>query len=144
MVTAILFGTGVLWLLAHYGMRAAGEFAMAHPLEPWSLRLHGLAVMLGLFLYGSLLRSHMIKGWNGRKNRATGVLVVSVLVCLMFSGYLLYYVAGETLRPVVSAIHWGVGLALGAALPLHVWCGRRQARSYHELHARHHRRKTRA
>jgi len=135
-VTAILYATGIVWLIAHYTMRTAGSFGeTTHPLEPWMLRGHGLAVMLGLFLYGTLLRAHIVRGWRVGQNRLTGALLAAVLLLLTASGYLLYYAGGETLRPILSVAHWATGLAIIVALPLHVRRGRR-ARSQHKGHVR--------
>lgn len=125
--TAVLFATGALWLALHYLIPPpAGEFGQTtHPLEPWMLRVHGLAVMVALFLYGSLLRAHIIKAWTRRRNRVSGACLVAVLGLLTISGYLLYYSGEEGLRAVLSVIHWGVGLTLAGVLPLHVYFGHR-------------------
>jgi len=50
---AVLLLTGGLWLLVHYSV-GAGAGALPHPLEAWSLRLHGLAAFAGLFVLGVL------------------------------------------------------------------------------------------
>src|SRR6185436_10229362 len=85
--TVALFVSGTVWLVAHYALRKTGDFGpVAHPLEPWTLRVHGFAVMVALFLYGSLLRMHIIKGWKAGKNRLTGTLVVGALLLLTVSG----------------------------------------------------------
>ena len=98
---------------------------MPHPAEHWILRVHGLAMLVGLFVYGSLLRAHMINAWKLRRNRNTGLLVASVLALLTVTGYMLYYVGGETTRPIISIVHWVIGLVIGGLLPFHVWHGRR-------------------
>jgi hypothetical protein len=129
-VTLWLFLTGVIWLGAHYGLRKQGKFGeVIHPLEPWMLRLHGMAVMIGLFLYGSLLRAHIIKSWQIRQNRATGAVIATILGLLTISGYLLYYAGDENIRPIISLAHWLIGLSVGAILPLHIWYGRNLQRS---------------
>ena len=87
-VTVWLFASGVTWLIARYTLRTAGEFGETiHPLEPWMLRVHGMAVLLGLFMYGTLLRAHMLKAWHLRKNRISGALASLVMIMLMASGY---------------------------------------------------------
>jgi hypothetical protein len=48
-ISALLFGSGALWLICHYFVRIEGEFGPApHPLESWALRVHGAAAMLAL------------------------------------------------------------------------------------------------
>lgn len=128
--TAVLFASGVLWLALHYVIPPpTGEFGQTtHPLEPWTLRVHGLAVLVALFFYGSLLRAHIIKAWKRRRNRVSGACMGAVLGLLTISGYLLYYSGGESLRAALSVTHWGIGLALAGVLPLHIYYGR-QTRS---------------
>jgi hypothetical protein len=121
--TAVLFITGVMWLVAHFGLRDASD-DLPHPAEHWILRVHGFAMLVGLFVYGSLLRVHMINAWNMRRNRVTGGIVSCVLLILTLTGYVLYY-GTETTRPVMSALHWVIGLAISALLPFHIWRGRK-------------------
>lgn len=125
LTTAVLFVTGGLWLIVHYGLKQSGAEDLPHPAEPWILRAHGLAMIVGLFVYGSLLRAHMINAWKLRRNRSTGLLVVTVLALLTITGYMLYYVGGETTRPIISVAHWTIGLVIGGLLPFHIWHGRR-------------------
>lgn len=129
LTTAILLASGVLWLIVRYGFRQGGADDLPHPAEPWILRVHGFAMMAGLFVYGSLLRAHMVNAWRLKRNRSMGVLIAVVLALLALTGYLLYYVGSETTRPVISTAHWVVGLAIGGMLPLHIWQGRRDRRA---------------
>ena len=119
-----LFVSGALWLVVHYGRASADD--LPPPAQAWLLRVHGLAMLVGLFVYGSLLRTHMINAWQMQRNRTTGVLLAVVLALLTLTGYLLYYGSGESSRPVISIAHWVVGLAIGVVLPVHVWQGRRE------------------
>jgi len=125
LTTGVLFATGALWLVVRYGLRQGVADDLPHPAEPWILRVHGFAMMVGLFVYGSLLRAHMVNAWKLRRNRTTGALVATVLALLTLTGYLLYYVGGETTRPVISVAHWTTGLVIGGLLPFHIWRGRR-------------------
>ena len=46
-ICGVLWATGALWLIFHYFLQVSGEFGETpHPLEPWWMRLHGLAAML--------------------------------------------------------------------------------------------------
>lgn len=129
---AALWMTGTAWLLLHYFGQTEGPFGpQASPLEPWSLRIHGAALLVMLVGAGSLLVAHVWKGWKHRRQRWIGVALMTALVLLTVSGYLLYYPPGEESRPVVSAIHWVIGLV---SLPLFVWHyvkGRKRRRSAH-------------
>ncbi|MES2296530.1 MAG: DUF4405 domain-containing protein [Pseudomonadota bacterium] len=123
---AALFVSGVAWLVAHFFLRSAGQFGeAASPIEPWAMKLHGAAVMVALFFLGSLVNSHIRRALKTGRNRSSGLAMMATLLVLVFSGYGLYYLASEGDRPVWSAVHWIVGLALGALILVHVLLGRR-------------------
>ena len=123
--SALLFGSGALWLICHYFVRIEGEFGPApHPLESWALRVHGAAAMLALVVAGSLVPIHVRRAWHQRRNLLPGILLAGVLLLLAVSGYALYYFAGEEARPVISMLHWGVGLGVPALLVWHIAAGR--------------------
>lgn len=120
-----LLVTGVLWLVAHYFLRAAGEFGeTVHPLEHLSMQLHGAIGMFALFFAGSLLNNHIRRANNARRNRTTGWLMITLLAWLSASGYGLYYWATENNHVVWSWSHWISGIALPALLVWHVKVGR--------------------
>jgi hypothetical protein len=126
LVSALLMLSGVAWLIARYFLRPAGEFGETiHPLEPWAMKLHGAAVMAMLFFLGSLMNGHIRRALHGSRNRVSGWAMMVTLSVLTFTGFGLYYLAGESDRPLWSAVHWIVGLALGLLLALHVVLGRR-------------------
>jgi hypothetical protein len=128
--TGALVVTGVLWLVCHYFLGGEGEFGpQPHPLEHWMLRLHGAAAMIGLIVYGSLLPIHVRRAWTMRRNIALGLTVISAMLLLTVTGYLLYYAGGEQSRAVVSIVHWAAGLLIPALLTWHVVSGRGQTRA---------------
>jgi hypothetical protein len=55
--------------------------------------------------------------------------VIGAMLLLTVTGYLLYYAGGEETRPVISLVHWVVGLAVPALLTWHVLSGRSQTRA---------------
>ena len=120
-VCAWLVATGVLWLLAHYLMRTVAEFGESvHPLEPWSMKLHGAGAMFALFFIGSLANSHIRRAVKARRNLYSGWSMIAVLAALTVSGYALYYIASEHSRPIWSAAHWIIGLVLPLLLIVHI------------------------
>lgn len=126
---ALLLATGVAWLLARYFMRPVSEFGeTVHPLEPWSMKLHGAAAMALLFLAGVLLNVHIRRALKAGRNLATGWAMIGTLLFLVLTGYGLYYVAGEADRPVWSVLHWTVGLGAAVLFVLHIVVGRRSVR----------------
>ena len=122
---ALLWASGVAWLISHFLVRSAAEFAGApQPSEAWWLRLHGAAVIGFLVAFGALLPLHVLHGWRQRRNRRSGVTMLAIVATLALSGYGLYYAGDPRLRSWISATHWIIGLA-SAALLLHVMLGRR-------------------
>ena len=121
----LLTASGILWLVAHYWLRVPGEFGeTVHPLEPWSMKIHGAAAMLMLFFVGSLLNAHIRRALKSGRNLASGWSMIAILSALTVSGYALYYIAGEADRPVWSAVHWVIGLALPVWVIVHVMLGK--------------------
>jgi uncharacterized membrane protein YfcA len=118
----LLLATGGVWLLLHYGT-GAGE--LPHPLEAWSLRLHGLAAFAGLFVLGALAAAHIPQGWrlSHRRRwagqRSSGVLLCAIGALLALTGYLLYYFASEALRPALGWAHAFVGVVMGVLIASH-------------------------
>jgi hypothetical protein len=94
-------------------------------LEPWILRLHGGAALLALIQFGTLLPSHVARGWRVGQNRAPGAVVVAGVALLLASGYGLYYVGNESGRAAISALHWITGIALIPLFLTHLYVGRR-------------------
>jgi hypothetical protein len=107
-----LWLTGALWLLFHYFLMRPGEFGpAADPLEAWWLTLHGAFAFLAIWTFGLLWGVHVANNWSAGRRRWSGALLVGVFELLIISGYLLYYLGDETLRPIASLVHWAVGLA---------------------------------
>ncbi|UCD67504.1 MAG: hypothetical protein JSW48_11770 [Betaproteobacteria bacterium] len=121
----VLVLSGILWLVFHYFVRIEGEFGPTlHPLEPWWLRMHGIAAAAFLIGFGSVLPGHVRRAWGAARNRMTGTIFFAVMVTLILSGYFLYYVGSDAVRDVMALAHWVVGLALPFFTVWHVWRGR--------------------
>lgn len=118
--------TGVLWLLFHHFVRHEGEFGPeAHPLEHIWLTLHGGTAFLVAWVMGLIWLAHVRRGWQGKRNLASGLTMATLLFVLAASGWGLYYLGNESWRAVISATHWVLGLTGGVWLPIHIWRGRR-------------------
>ena len=125
-VGAALLLSGLAWLLARYFMRPVSQFGESiHPLEPWAMKVHGGAAMLTLFFLGSLMNGHIRRALNAQRNLASGWAMIGTLAMLVATGFGLYYIAGESDRPLWSVMHWVPGLALGLLFALHIALGRR-------------------
>lgn len=129
-----LWLSGGAWLLLHYYGQKPGEFGPEmNPLEPWTMKLHGLVLIPALLGIGGMFVAHIPKGWDHVHQRVAGVALASVLAALIGSGYLLYYAGDDTLRNWASMAHWSVGLVLPAIFIWHYVNGqlvrRRMARA---------------
>ena len=123
-----LFGTGVLWLVAHFALSTGGDAeGMRHPLEPWALRLHGIAAYVFIATLGSMSAVHVIYGWRARRNRRSGAVFIATAMLLAISALVLYY-GPESMHTPTSALHWAVGLGLVPLLWLHIIIAGRRAR----------------
>ena len=122
----VLLLSGAAWLVLHYFLRPVTEFGESvNPLEPWAMKLHGAAAMAALFFVGSLLHHHVRRAIRAGRNTLTGWAMIVTLSFLTLTGYGLYYVAGESDRPLWSLLHWSVGFLVALLFVLHVLVGRR-------------------
>ena len=123
-VGALLLATGIVWLTIHYSI-GGGAGELPHPLEAWTMRLHGLAAFGGLFMLGALAASHVPQGWrmSGRhrwaSQRGTGFTLCLLGGALAASGYLLYYFAPEALRPALGWAHSLAGVGMAVVVAVH-------------------------
>ncbi len=122
----LLFSTGVAWLILHYFFVENGDFGLLpSPYEPLLLMLHGLVVPIFTAVVGALFPTHISRAFKARKNRPSGICLLSAVFGLFVTGYLLYYSGGAATRQVSSVIHSAVGIAIALLLALHVYVGRR-------------------
>ena len=115
---SLLLGTGVLWLALHHGR---GVESLPSKLEPWAMKVHGLAAFAALFMFGVLAASHVPHGWRlsqrwrWARQRGNGLALCTLAALLALTSYLLYYFAPEGFRDALGWVHSGLG---AAALPL--------------------------
>jgi hypothetical protein len=115
-----LWLTGVLWLIYHYYMTRKTLFGVEqNPLEQRWLELHGMFGFASLWTVGLLWGVHVLLGWRSRSRRWTGSVLVGVLVVLIATGYLIYYPPSDESLPLISKIHWIVGLVLPLVFLIH-------------------------
>lgn len=121
----LLVLSGALWVVFDYFVRIEGEFGLTpHPLQVWLLRVHGITAAAFLIGFGSVLPGHVRRAWGAARNRVTGIIFFSVMLTLIVTGYLLYYVGSDAVRSVMAIVHWAVGLGFPLLAGLHVWRGR--------------------
>lgn len=119
LATGLLLVSGFAWLIAHF-LLPLPEFAARHPLEPWAMRIHGAATMLGLAVLGGIWGNHVLGAWERGNHRGSGGTMASLWLALALTGYGLYYLADEEWRAIASWAHIALGTALPAGLAVHV------------------------
>lgn len=130
-VLATSWITGTTFFVLSRWMQVEGEFGPAK--NPWQfpvLQIHGAAAFLMLMAIGALLTGHIPAGWRTSRSRRLGITLVSGVSFMAISAWVLYYAAGENLRPIIGNVHASVGFSLPLILGLHIWHGRRHARAY--------------
>jgi len=141
-VFGTLAGSGIGWLLFHHFARITTEFGEGpHPLEKWWLRLHGLAAMAALVGLGTLLLPHLHRAWQTGHNRVSGASLILTVLIVVGTGYGLYYFGGEESRPIISLVHWVLGLAVMGLLVTHVALRQRAGRARGKGREAHERRR---
>ena len=124
-VLLLLFISGLAHWVLHGWFLHQGDFGPEpNPLEPWMLKLHGAAAMLGLLVLGSLVSTHIHRFWRLRRNRSAGGVFLSTALLLVLSGYGLYYFGGEQARALSRQTHIVIGLLALPAFAVHLWRGR--------------------
>jgi predicted small integral membrane protein len=124
---AALCVSGAGWLLADWLKNGAGDDVWQES-AAYLLMLHGGSAMAILMLLGALAPLHVQRAWRSRRNRATGIAMVTFNVMLIVTAFGLYYLGSETLRSWASDLHIGIGIGLPALLVGHVVAGRRRSR----------------
>ena len=121
-IAAGVWLSGGLWLLFHYFLQKQGEFGPStNPLEPWWLKMHGAFAFASLWMGGLIWGVHITRFWPGRRRRWSGSILTAVFALLILTGYLLYYVADDHARPMISYIHWIIGLLCPTLFLWHRW-----------------------
>ena len=122
---AALLLTGVAWLVLDAWVRTKGEFGPEHhPAEHWVLIAHAIGAYAFLVVLGTILPVHIPLGWRQRRNRVTGITVLTLSAILSLTALGLYYVGGDIARSWTSLTHWTVGLSAVPMLLIHVTRGR--------------------
>jgi hypothetical protein len=115
-----LWISGAAWLIAHYLLQHSGPFGpQPSAWEPKWLAIHGAAAFAVVWLLGWITGTHVPAVWPSRTRQSSGIALLVLAGLLVVSGYLLYYVVGDSTRNVVGVLHWIIGLAALPAFFLH-------------------------
>jgi hypothetical protein len=124
-VFALLFASGVFWLMADQMMKQTeGDTETWQQFASLLLTMHGGTAMVTLMLLGALGPMHVQRAWRAKTNRATGIVSIVMYGLLIATAFGLYYLGSEAVRPWISYIHIAFGLAVPAVITAHVMVGR--------------------
>jgi small-conductance mechanosensitive channel len=124
-IFAILFVSGVVWLLAdQMKNNAEADTEMWQQAATFLLTVHGGAAMVTLMLLGALGPMHVQRAWRAKTNLATGLASLTLYGLLIATAFGLYYLGSEAVRPWISYVHIAFGLAVPAVITAHVMVGR--------------------
>jgi hypothetical protein len=127
-VIAILFITGIAWILADR-MKEAENGDAWQTSAAWLLTVHGGAAMVTLMLLGALAPLHVLRALRNGRNRLLGIGMLMLNGTLIATAFGLYYAGSDVLRSWVSDVHIAAGLAFPCLLLIHVVAGRRSFRT---------------
>ena len=113
-------GSGLFWSLLH-DILQSGYMLVERDL----LVVHGIAAAVTLVIVGGLLPLHIRLAWRAGRNMASGTIALSAIAVLGTTGLLLYY-GGEEWLDETRWAHIVVGILASAALPTHIWMGRKR------------------
>lgn len=115
----LLLVTGIVYAIPRYLDRHL-FINIDSPLSGSTLMaLHGLGGFVFLYLFGYLTRCHIQVHLRGQQHLYSGLIMLTVLSILSFSGYFLYYLGDEVLRTWSADIHVVLGLILPITLFAH-------------------------
>jgi hypothetical protein len=102
---------------------------MKHPAQQYIIMGHGASAFIMLMCFGALLINHLPAAWRLRRSRYLGITLASLVSFQVITGYILYYLAGEDSRVLISNLHALSGTSIPFVLIAHIIIGRLHRRS---------------
>ncbi|NQZ59032.1 MAG: hypothetical protein HRT88_16390 [Lentisphaeraceae bacterium] len=123
--------SGISFFILNTWIMVEGDFGPEkHPWQFTFLKVHGGAAFLMMISYGFILASHVPAAWKTRRMRLLGLTITISLSFLVFTAYLLYYIAGEKFRIWVSYSHSAIGFSLPFLIISHLIAVHRSRRKH--------------
>jgi MFS family permease len=118
--------SGLCFFVMNQWITVEGEFGPEkHPWQFTVLQIHGAAAFLMLMVFGSMVANHIPMSWKTRRLRRIGIALLVFIGVQTVTAYLLYYLAAEEFRVVVSYLHLSVGFCLPMLLLVHLVLGKK-------------------
>lgn len=123
---AMLLVSGVVWIYSYFFLSQHTDYGtIPSSYEAWSMQVHGAAVPVFLVIFGWFFPTHITRAYRARKNAASGIVLLSSMLWLILTGYLLYYCGHEGARKFSSLTHSIIGIGVVFVLVLHIILGKR-------------------
>lgn len=117
---ALSLCSGLVFFILQQWFEIEGEFGpQKNPWQAVVMRIHGAAAFFMLMSFGALLAAHIPYGWKSTRSRKSGLCIAALVALQIILGYLLYYLADETVRQYTSYVHIICGLIMPLALYVH-------------------------
>jgi hypothetical protein len=120
---ALAGASGIVYGVMKYFLAGANpDSRLGHPWQPAVLAAHVLAAPIAVFGLGLLWRSHALNRLQlgERESRRSGLTILRVAPPLVFSGYLVQVLTGDSLRKATGWLHAALGVAFALAFALHL------------------------
>jgi hypothetical protein len=131
LTSALLWITGAVWIAVEYGTTNRNEnfWLPVSTVQPMSLKIHGAAAMIFMIILGTLLIDHVRLGYQQKRQRPSGLMLLTLSGLLIVSAWGLYYLGNEEWRHWTSITHCVLGLISPIIIFIHVAFARRRLRA---------------
>lgn len=101
--------TGAAYYFMKYRMTGSDPFSVIHhPWQPRALSLHVIAGPVAVFALGLIARDHILDRLldpRQRRGRATGLVILALVLPMIVSGYLMQVLTDPGIRRVLAGAH---------------------------------------
>ncbi len=121
--------TGLIFYYMNNWVTVEGAFGpMKHPAQQFVIMGHGAAAFVMLMCFGVLVVNHLPSAWRLRRSRYLGITLTTLFSFQIITAYILYYIASEESRALISNLHALSGASIPIILVGHIIRGRMQRR----------------
>jgi hypothetical protein len=120
-ITTLSWVTGVVYFILDQFVLIEGDFGPEKsPFQYPIIKLHGLTAFLLMINFGYFLSHHIKYTWRKKPRDKMGILLVSLDLSLIISGYLLYYIVTGDSRMLTAYLHTFIGIVYPIVLTIHI------------------------
>ncbi len=132
LIFLMLLISGLMYAVPTYADRFFDEDWSTFPSKSLLMKIHGAASMGILLIVGGILQVHSLGRIGRRKNRVSGIALITLLTTVVVTSYILYYSGSESLREICSDMHTISGLITAIFIAWHAGLIRSRSNRYDE------------